>query len=174
EGVTDHVIDTVPVVTDGTRYLEFSMERPDSGWPRGDYKLVLYVDGKEEVALPFTVESTSGATSAAPISQVTMALGADDEGQPINPTSTFPAGTTKVYTTLYVAEDVATGTPLRAEWYQMQGESPIFIDSYVFEVEGGYNRYFYYEVLDGWPQDEYAIVISLDGKEQAIVQYSVS
>ncbi len=49
--VTDHVIDTYTLVTDGSRHLTFSIERPDNGWPVGDYRLVLYVDGKEETRL---------------------------------------------------------------------------------------------------------------------------
>ena len=55
EDVTDFEIDRHSVVTDGTRYISFSMTRPDNGWPRRDYELVLYVDGKESVTLPFSV-----------------------------------------------------------------------------------------------------------------------
>jgi len=55
EDVTDFEIDQFSVVTDGTRYISFSMNRPDNGWPRGDYELGLYVDGKESETLPFSV-----------------------------------------------------------------------------------------------------------------------
>jgi len=56
EGLTNYEIDSYSTVTEGTRYINFSLPRAaDTGFPKGDYKIVLYVDGKESVALPFTV-----------------------------------------------------------------------------------------------------------------------
>ena len=55
EDLTNYEIDNYSVITDGTRYINFSLPRGDTGFPKGDYKLVLYVDGKESVVLPFTV-----------------------------------------------------------------------------------------------------------------------
>jgi hypothetical protein len=55
EGLTNYEIDNYSVITEGTRYINFSLPRGDTDFPKGDYKLVLYVDGKESVALPFTV-----------------------------------------------------------------------------------------------------------------------
>ena len=56
EDTENYEIDSYAVTTDGTRYLQFSMSRPANGFPRGEYKLVLSIDGKEELNLPFTVE----------------------------------------------------------------------------------------------------------------------
>ena len=103
-----------------------------------------------------------------------MSLDVDDDAQPINPTSVFPAGTKRVYTTLYVSADVPGGTKLIAEWYDLDGASPTLVDVYDFDVEGDYSYYFYYEVDDGWPAGEYAVVIYLGGEQQAVVEYSVS
>lgn len=55
EGVTDFQIDSMSLTSDGTRYIQFSLTRPDTDWPRGDYNLILYIDGKEELSLPFSV-----------------------------------------------------------------------------------------------------------------------
>jgi len=52
----NYEIDSFAINTDGNRYLQFSMNRPTSGWPEGDYKLVLYIDGEEAVSLPFSVQ----------------------------------------------------------------------------------------------------------------------
>ncbi|HUT97210.1 MAG TPA: hypothetical protein VMW60_03715 [Dehalococcoidales bacterium] len=54
-GVTDYLLGEYELPADGTRYLGFSFS-PDGNWPRGDYKVVLYVDGKEKLSVPFTVE----------------------------------------------------------------------------------------------------------------------
>jgi hypothetical protein len=53
--VTDYFIDDYTLTADGTLYLSFSLVSSDL-WPRGDYKVVLYVDGKEKLSVPFTVE----------------------------------------------------------------------------------------------------------------------
>ena len=174
EEASNVLIDSVPLTVPEDQYVQFSLTLPDNGWPIGEYKLVLYLNGTEELIVPFTIESTSGATSAAPISDVTMALGADDNAQPINPTSTFPAGTKKVYTTLYISPDVSAGTIFLAEWYEMQGESPSLVDSYEFDVEGDYDYYVYYEMEEGWPASEYAIILYLDGEQQAVAYFTVS
>ena len=56
EGLTNYEIDSYSTATEGTSYINFSLPRAaDTDFPKGDYKLVLYVDGKESVALPFTV-----------------------------------------------------------------------------------------------------------------------
>jgi hypothetical protein len=55
EDVTDYFLDDYTLTADGTRYLAFSLTYSDL-WPRGDYKVVLYVDGKEKLSVPFTVE----------------------------------------------------------------------------------------------------------------------
>jgi hypothetical protein len=66
EGVEDYVIDTVPLMADGTQYLRFSpVTPPTDGWPVGEYELNLYVDGKKKVTVPFTVSRTGTATGPA-------------------------------------------------------------------------------------------------------------
>lgn len=54
-GLTDYFLDDYELTADGTRYLSFSLTYTGE-WPRGDYKVVLYVDGKEKSSVPFTVE----------------------------------------------------------------------------------------------------------------------
>jgi hypothetical protein len=56
EDVSNYLIDEWSTTTDGTRYISVSITRPYNGWPRGDYKIVLYIDGKEELSTPFTVQ----------------------------------------------------------------------------------------------------------------------
>jgi hypothetical protein len=56
EDVSDYLIDKVSITTDGTRYVSFSVTRPDNGWPTGDYKVVLYLDGNEKTSVTFKVQ----------------------------------------------------------------------------------------------------------------------
>ncbi len=53
---TNALITDSSVTADGTRYVYFSMTAPDTGWPRGNYKVVLYIDGKEQLSVPFSVQ----------------------------------------------------------------------------------------------------------------------
>ena len=54
-GVTNFEFDSYAIRTEGTRYIQFSLGRPDNGFPRGDYKLILYIDAKESENLTFSV-----------------------------------------------------------------------------------------------------------------------
>jgi hypothetical protein len=56
EGVENHLIDDYSLTAEGTRYLSFSLTKPEAGWPKGEYKVILYVDGEEKLSVPFTVQ----------------------------------------------------------------------------------------------------------------------
>lgn len=52
----DLLIDTWSTSAEGTQYLSSSITRPGSSWPVGDYKLVLYLNGKEAASVSFKVQ----------------------------------------------------------------------------------------------------------------------
>lgn len=56
EGTENYLIDDYSLTAEGTLYLSFSLTEPDAGWPKGEYKVILYVDGKEKLSVPFTVQ----------------------------------------------------------------------------------------------------------------------
>ncbi len=177
EGVSDLLIDSVPLTVLADQYVQFSLTTPDNGWPEGEYGLILYMNGEVVQEVPFVVVADAGSStqSTSYLSKVTMALGADDNSLPVNPASTFPVGRQRIYTTMYVSEDVPVGTMFRAEWYEIRGTTAEMIDDYEFEIEGGYDWSFWYEWGgSGWPEGEYALVLYLDDVEQARVPFSVS
>jgi hypothetical protein len=55
-GTANYFIDSATMTAGGTRYLAFSVSKPDTGWPRGDYKVVFFVDGKERLTQTFQVQ----------------------------------------------------------------------------------------------------------------------
>ena len=56
EDVSNYLVDDKwSTTTDCTRYISVSIIRPYDGWPKGDYKVILYVDDKEELSVPFYV-----------------------------------------------------------------------------------------------------------------------
>lgn len=56
EGLSDHKIADYSLKADGTKYLSFSLSRPDNGFPKGDYVCKLYLNGKEKLTVPFKVQ----------------------------------------------------------------------------------------------------------------------
>jgi hypothetical protein len=56
EELRDYLIDAVSIYVTGTDYLFFSMPMPGQGWPRGQYEVMLYIDGKEAETVSFTVQ----------------------------------------------------------------------------------------------------------------------
>jgi hypothetical protein len=56
EDVENYLIDSTILITEGTRYLDFSLSIPDNGWPVGEYELVLSINGKEKMRVPFFVK----------------------------------------------------------------------------------------------------------------------
>ena len=52
----DLLVDTWSTSAEGTQYLSSSITRPGSSWPTGDYKLVLYLNGKEAATVSFKVQ----------------------------------------------------------------------------------------------------------------------
>ena len=56
EDVENYLIDDYSLTAEGTLYLSFSLTKPEAEWPKGEYKVILYVDGKEKLSVPFTVQ----------------------------------------------------------------------------------------------------------------------
>lgn len=56
EGTENYLIDDYSLTAEGTVYLSFSLTKPEAGWPKGEYKVILYVGGEEKLSVPFTVQ----------------------------------------------------------------------------------------------------------------------
>jgi hypothetical protein len=64
QGVTNYVLGEYPVKTDGTRYISFSLDAPDKGFPQGDYKVTFFINGKTKMTVPFSVKGSAGSAPA--------------------------------------------------------------------------------------------------------------
>ena len=56
ENLTDYTIDAFSLEAEGTSTVSFSLTRPNTGFPKGDYVLKLSLDDEEKIKLPFRVE----------------------------------------------------------------------------------------------------------------------
>ena len=176
-GYDNTVIDTLVLPAEGTQYIQFSLPRPDAGWPAGEYKLNLYVDGKESVSLPFTVGASAVVPGGASLSEVTMALGTDSQSKPVTPTSEFRSDTPEIFCSVLVSNAPA-GTELLSEWYYVSGEwqgvTNRLIGSVPFATQG--TQYVSLSLTipaEGWPGGQYQVKLYLNGALQEAVPFSV-
>ena len=56
KGETSYLVADWSTTTEGTYYIPLSIARPANEWPRGDYKIVLYLNEKETLNVPFKVQ----------------------------------------------------------------------------------------------------------------------
>ena len=56
--LNNYLIDETSVTSGGTGYIGFSLARGSQSpaWPKGDYAVKLFVDGKEKITVPFKVQ----------------------------------------------------------------------------------------------------------------------
>jgi len=55
EGIENYSIMTLSDNFSGTQYIYFSISEMEGGWPGGNYDVVLFIDGEEQLTIPFTV-----------------------------------------------------------------------------------------------------------------------
>ena len=176
-GYDNTVIDTLVLAADGTQYIQFSMPKPQSGWPVGEYALNLYIDGKEELSVPFTVSKSAPVQGGGSISEVTMALGVDASYRPVNPTSTFQSDTPELFCSINVS-GVQVGAEVLSEWYYVSGEwqgvTNRLIGSVPIVTQG--TQYISLSLLipdGGWPGGQYQVKLYVNGVLQEAMPFSI-
>lgn len=177
---------TIPV-EEGTRYAFVYYLRPpvpDYRWPKGDYKVVLYVNNEEDASIPFTVKEKEAGLSDGTVSELTMAMSVDSEGRPLQPTSVFPIDAEGFYCSFKLSNFIP-GTKIRVEWVYVGGEAEEEIgENAVFEAQtatierkgAGYTS----TVLQRpsvpdytWPKGDYKVILYVDDEEEASVLFKV-
>lgn len=56
EDLSEYIIDEFSLTAEGTTYIAFSLTKPNTGFPRGDYLLKLYLEDEEKISVSFKVE----------------------------------------------------------------------------------------------------------------------
>lgn len=67
EDLDNYLIDSTIVITEDTRYLHFFLTSSENGWPIGEYEVLLYVNGKQVMSVPFSVKKVNTVLSAPPV-----------------------------------------------------------------------------------------------------------
>jgi len=56
ENLSDYKIDEFTITTEGTKYVSFSLSRPNTGFPKGEYILKLYLNDEFKLSVPFKID----------------------------------------------------------------------------------------------------------------------
>lgn len=143
-------------------YLGYTLTHEDP-FPLSDRYLAEVFYGDQHLgAFPFQVVAPPEAITTQ-ISQVTLALGADENYDPIEPTTTF-AVDDEVY--LVGEGDLGTGTWLQADWYvsgQLDNEGTRSLTLEENIPAAGFVFSFLPE--GGWPQGEHFVVLTVNDQE---------
>ena len=181
----NYVMDELTITVEGTRYAFVSYLRPPLPgykWPKGDCKVVLYVNGKEDASIPFTVKEKEASSSDGTVTDVTMATALDSNNRPLRSTSVFTVDTEAFYCSFKLSH-FPPGTRIKAEWVYVGGEvvgevgENNVLQSNTGTIEGdGYTSialkrppYPDYK----WPKGDYKVVLSVGDEEKASASFKV-
>ena len=143
-------------------YLGYTLSHEQPFPASEDYRAEVFYDDALLVTYPFSVLQASD-TLVSRVTDVLLALDADENYDPVNPTTVF-AFDEEVH--LVGEGDLAAGSSLQAEWYvdgQLDdaGTRVLTLD----EDIPGAGFVFSYLPEGGWPAGEHWVVLTLDGEE---------
>lgn len=186
--LTNYKINEYALTGSGTRYLSFSLTRPDKGWPIGDYEVRFFIDGQEKLTVPFKVQSASAAPSIsggeAYLSEATMCLSVEPQTKrPIEKANVFSPDTPEIICSVLLVEAPA-GTQVTAVLVYLQGEAKgvknfkidettITTDVTLGAGEGKYLSWPYPRSENGFPRGDYMVRLFLNGEEKFQVPFKV-
>lgn len=127
-----------------------------------DYRAEVFYGDVPLATYPFRVVAPTGALVSR-VTDVLLALDADDNYEPINPTTVF-AFDEAVH--LVGEGDLATGSTLQAEWYvdgQLDEAGTRVLSTDEDIPDAGF--VFSYLPDGGWPPGEHSVALTLDGEE---------
>jgi len=173
---------------DGEGTAHFSLSRPNQGWPVGNYKVDLHLDGALLTSVPFAVaaspmaapaSSQSSPQSPSPklVSLVSCEAVASPGLSPINVTDTFDATTPELHV-LAKVEGAVPGTKLKGIWSVLGqpggSDRKINATEAEFGQEGGDTVHFLVEKPEGgWPAGNYRFDLYINGKTAGNIAFSV-
>ncbi|MET0116716.1 MAG: hypothetical protein ABW090_04775 [Sedimenticola sp.] len=188
--VPNYTIDTWQGVfkNDGPARLHLNLSRPDKGWPRGNYRLDLYVAGELMGAAKFAIGTPQDATSAPvtvkpaamPPELVSLSTSRDvlEPGTvPMNITDRFGTDAEKI-SAVAVVNSVMPGTRVDGLWIFIDADGSDYkITNYLVTIEekGDARLSFFLSRPDrGWPPGNYRLDLEIDGRKAGSAPFSIA
>ncbi len=168
----------------GSRNLDFVLKPEGGRLPAGSYRAEIYVNGRLDRTLDFTVQGSRAqptppaASPTAPhiVAGITLAL--DTEGvnkDPLNPTTLFPAGA--VIHAVVAIQNAPANTKFTATWYAVDVGRVVppnsRIDATDLTTDKTRNLDFALSPTTTWPVGKYRVDVSVNGKLEASADFTV-
>ena len=198
----DYIIDDIKVVTSGTRWVDFCLDRDERLWPSGRYRAEIYLDGQLARTVAFRIAGSGSTPTPRPTSTQTLAptptctptatrrptttlalfiveavtaRGIDDHFEAVDPTTTFAPDDDAFYYVVRVA-GVPEGTTLQVVWIAVDiGGVPNWaIKRTEYEVTGDHTAAFTLaRGTEPWPGGRYRAELYIDGQLARVSEFVV-
>lgn len=169
------------IKSDGSRNLDYTF-KPDAGHlPAGNYRAAVYLNGKLDRTLSFSVQAAAASSSAGPkpsgfISEVVIAKDVTgDTKEPSNPTVVFTPSAT--FHAVVRTQGAPANTKYTVVWFVIDVGSTAnpnsLIDQTELTTEGTRNVDFTLAPKTAWPVGTYRVEISVNGVLDTVKNFSV-
>lgn len=167
------------LTTEGTRNLDFTFKPNGGSLPLGKYRADIYLNGKLNQSLDFSVVSATPTSSPSDIiTQVVMAADSTcDKKDPVGPGNSFPPDQSVFHAIVAIA-NAPQGTRVRVLWTVVDDGNPSDANSQMaqFEItsDGSKNLDFTFKPTSGkLPPGKYRADVYLNGDVNQSLDFSV-
>jgi hypothetical protein len=158
--------------TETNQAVSFSLSRPDNGFPVGQYKVELAIDGKLSETLRFTVEA-SAVVLKPQLTEAAMASKINPDTQKAETrTDRFQADTAVIYATALLV-DAPKNTKITATWTYTDDKTEIASVDVLSTETSQYVSFSLSRPDNGFPAGTYQVELAIDGKQAETLRFTV-
>lgn len=164
-------IDSYSTTAEGSGPVVFYLTKPNDGWPAGDYRVDIILDGEKVSSKNFVVKEIEPE-----VTDVALSKNVNDDYRPVDETNVFETDE-KVYLSAEVSNPRA-GTEVATKWYDSEGnllysfeDDPITWE----KNKSGVSRiYFQYIPKANWSAGSYSVEVTLNGETVKTMEFEVT
>lgn len=163
------VLDTTEIKLESSVWIDFNLSLTQNNLPYGEYAVDLFIDGKFQQTVPFTIEP---AFPDGVIKEAVVARTLSESFFPTEAASTLPSGIAYVYAPVYISGQ-DEGMIFGANWYQHVGDGDrALISAFetAYDQEGWIG--FSLNVPKGLPIGNYSVDLTVDGEVAHTLEFT--
>jgi len=169
-GSEKQLVDSTEILVSQDAWVDFTLANSTNGFPYGAYTVDLFINGKLEKQMPFSVKPMFDND---PIREIVTSHEVNANYLPIDVASRFRITSSVIYAPVYVQNALA-GTTISAHWFFNQmGEDPRTIAKTDFPCEGSGWIGFSLKPNNTLQPGKYSVDILLNGESQHNVQFTM-
>ncbi len=162
------IIDSTEIQVDESAWVDFSLTLSESGLPYGKYVVDLYINGKFEQSVPFSVVPMF---TESVVKEAVLATELNDSYYPVQVVKSFPSNIARIFAPVFV-EGQPAGSVFGSAWYQHDeagGRVLITSADLPFDQAGWIG--FSMTLNEGLPPGKYSVDILLNGTVEQTLEF---